>query len=191
MKQFEKFAEDHNITMTVRHINIRTDGLMNESHESDLPTPVHFQITMVMDDAHLWSGGYSQGIRIAEQWAQRNIGKFIGCSHSTRDFLSNPLPFGKRIRADSQYWQDVRSVYGRAVEKQTKHKTILSVAEVLLSLQMDVANCDQDFADWADDHGFSSDSISAHKIWETCNNVRRGLQRGLGKAYSDFIELEE
>jgi hypothetical protein len=180
---FEDFATQHEITATMQAVDTRHDT----SGDSFAATAVHYAVTLTMGTDTLktrvlWQGNYSTGFGNAESWARKNLSKFgFG---QMRDQLRHPLPFGKRYRDDSDYVQTVRRVAG-------KHMRI-PVAGILCSLQMDVSGSDQCFADWAGDLGYDSDSIKARDIWETCNNIRRGLRDAMGQeTFNAFLDCEE
>lgn len=206
MEQFEKFAADNAITVRATRISSRPDWEVSDKY----PAPVHFLVVLSMGDVTLWTGEYSQGIGYAESWAKKNTSKFIGYSVGApghgfpmTDALRNGPGNGKTWRAESNYWENLREVYARAVERQGQNyrrdntrvertrPVLLTPDEILLSLQLDTNNSDQDFEDWAADYGYSSDSIQKRGIWEACNKDRRALQRGLGDKFAEFMELEE
>ena len=71
-------------------------------------------------------------------------------------------------RDDSPVVQDIR----RHANNQHKPEPV----QVFWLLLSDAVNTDQDFTDWADELGYSDDSIQAKKMWEECNNTRRFLE---------------
>lgn len=197
MEQFEAFAARHGITLTAQHIPARTDGFGQDN--GDRPAPVHFHVILTMGNRTLWSGEYSVGIGHAEAYARENLNRCraIGGAKFV-DQVRHPLPYGKRYLPSADYWTHCRALYVRAVERQGKpdgpkrtYPYVLTAAEILLSLQMDVASSDQPFPDWAADYGYSDDSIKARKVWEACNDTRRALQSALGDAWAEFEGLEE
>jgi hypothetical protein len=61
--------------------------------------------------------------------------------------------------------------------------------DIFGSLLSDAAGADVPFVEWAADLGYSDDSISAKRIWETCNDIRRALARMLGPDFERAAEL--
>lgn len=179
---FETFCRDHEIAITARQISDRP----NWDTSPDYPDPVHFHVTLTIKGKPLWSGEYSQGIGIAERWAKKNLSRFL-FNWDMRDRLKYGPGRNKRWHRDSDYWTQIRDQYGRAVQR----GGLLSAAEVLTCLQMDISNADEKFEHWAADFGYSDDSIKARRIWEDCNTIRRDLRDALGPLFSQFQELEE
>lgn len=201
MEPFINFAAQHNVKMELTHIPNRAQS-WTESMESTrprIPDPIHFHVLLTIEPNTveqkrlLWSGEYSIGIGTCEAWAKKNISKFIsvgGAHFRMADALKNPLPAGRVYSASAEYWTHIKNVFGRYASKE--NQKLVSVADVLWSLQMDAMGSDQSFEDWASDLGYSDDSISARKIWEICNDTRRNLQTAMGrKAFDTFMELEE
>jgi hypothetical protein len=193
MQAFRDFAARNAIRLEFRRIEKRATHAESFKSENDrVPEPVHFDCKLIIGEAKpctLWAGEYSVGVGIAESWAKKNKSKFHLASLSGRGFdvysaLAKPLPPNRYYGADSPYWEGIRAGYAKHAGPE--------VADVLHCLQMDSANADQPFSDWAEDYGYSSDSISAKAIWESCNETRRALQRGLRHTlWAEFLELEE
>lgn len=181
---FEEFYKQHKVTVDLRPIPSRTDG-SDFTGDDKTPEPCHFAFTLNRDGKSVYSGEYSVGAGIAEAWARKNKSRFNTCGHTTRDFLSNPPPRNRSIAPRSDYWNDIREQFGRAVARDA---SILPAHGILTSLVMDGMGSDQNFADWAGDLGYSDYSIKAKAIWEACNDIRRSLNSVFP---ADLWECEE
>lgn len=76
----------------------------------------------------------------------------------------------------------------------TSGKPILpNPADVMYSLLMDSTALNyRSFEDWADEFGYSSDSISAKKIYDACLDIGLRLRNGLGEeTYNALVEACE
>lgn len=183
MNQYKAFANKHGLTIKCKGVNSRPDSNFDASNMC------HFNVSLFMQKPHesneyenpknlVWQGFYSMGFAHAESWAKKNTRRIH--SWSTRNVLIHPLPYGKRMRDDSEYCIDVK----RAFTKYGCPK----IEDILLSLQMDAQYCDVPFNEWARDLGYSDDSINAHKIWNDCNDIRRSLNNYMPES---FWKLQE
>ncbi len=165
------------IAMIIQPIDNRSNG------DSFSATAIHYRCEISLPKGekrlHPFVIEYSCGFGIAEQWARKNTSKFLGNSY-VRDFLKNPLSFGKRWRDDSEYVQTVRRVASKHFRPDKM--------DVLMSCVMDAQTSDQSFEDWADDLGYDLDSISAKKIWEECNRIRRSLDKILTAQQWEYLQ---
>lgn len=200
MQDFIDFAKSIDLEMSATRIATRK-GKAWADH-ADIPAPVHFHViltaTIAGKPVTVWSGEYSQGIGIAESWAKKNTSKFIGArvgqaghGFPMTDALRTGPGRGKAWRVDSNYWENIRDVYARAVANQKPGKELLQPADMLLCLQMDIMGADQHFEDWADDLGIGHDSHSGYQTWEACNTIRRDLMRAFGAKFEEFEALQE
>lgn len=79
------------------------------------------------------------------------------------------------------------------VDKRTKQPLIPTAQDILNSVKLD-SQCVEysTFEDWAQEFGYSSDSISAKKTYDICQEQRTKLRNFLGReAYNDLIENVE
>lgn len=197
---YEEFCEKWGITVELMPTT-RDDWDGGEINGRKTPEPSHFYYVLKRGDGRtIHDGKYSQGIGHAEAWAKKNKNCFMRYS-TTRDFLNNPPMPGCYIRADADYWQDIRDEYAKAVcrggkERSgptgQKHPVLLPASDILMSLHMDAMGSDQPFEDWAVDLGYDGDSIKAKAIWEACNDIRRALNANLPSgALAELEECEE
>lgn len=193
MQDFIDFTTANGIEMTATRIPSRTGDAWES--RADTPDPIHFNILLTVKAGGklrtLWSGDYSQGIGIVERWALKAKPSAMMTARVGHNTMREMITWGKKYRHDSEYWEHMRVAYANAVAKQ-RAKPILSVAEILQCLQMDIANADQNFEDWAGDLGYSEDSIKARDIWNDCNKIRRTIRDALGaEKFAAFEELQE
>jgi hypothetical protein len=193
MQEFIDFANANEIEMTATRIPSRTGDAWES--RADTPDPIHFHILLTVKAGGklrtLWSGDYSQGIGIVERWALKAKPSAMMTARVGRESMRTLIEWNKKYRHDSEYWEHMRVAYAKAVTTQGA-KPVLSVAEILQCLQMDIMNADQNFEDWAGDLGYSEDSIKARGIWDDCNKIRRTMRDALGaEFFAAFEELQE
>lgn len=182
---YEEFAAQHGVTIESHWLASRVDIPADQFSK----LACHYQVTLTCNGRTIFNGPYSVGIGVIENWAKKNLGKippgYRPYGHfNLREALTNPLPYGKRYRDDSPYYEGLR-------EMAAKHYRP-GVGEILECIASDAAGADESFADWAANYGYSDDSIKAKAIWESCNAIRRTLRDGLGpEKYAQLIECEE
>lgn len=183
---FHEFAEKHGITIDAIPLATRTDS--SAAQFSKLAC--HYQVTLTFKGRTIFNGAYSLGIGIIEAWAREQPSSKIPAEYSSRgghfnlwEALRNPLPYGKRYRDDSPYYAGLKAMAAKHYRP--------AAGDILESIASDASNSDQHFKEWAADHGYSDDSISAKATWEACNDIRRTLESGLGReAYAELLECE-
>jgi len=185
---YKEFAAKHGLSLDLAPLAARSDS---EFCASDLsPEPVHFEFVLRDSKGRvIYSGEYSQGVGIAEHWARRNKTQFVRFPR-TLELLKQPHSWRKPIRCDAQYWADIRHVYTRAVLKDSRQggDEILPAWELFESLCLDAMGSDVCFSNWACDLGYSSDTIKARRVWETCNEIRRALNGAFGYTWEGLSE---
>lgn len=83
-----------------------------------------------------------------------------------------------------------RPTYNQRAQLERSKPTPPELDDVLYSLYLDASSVDgYTFADWADDFGYSDDSIKAREIYFVCQNTLTTLQKmGLYDLLPEYLE---
>lgn len=166
-KPIEKFIKDTGLTIEAKSVETRRDA-------SAFDGMLHFDVKIMRGEREVWAGDYSVGKGFVHDWVKNHPKK------ETWDGLPS-----SGARSITLHQEAVLKSATQAFKKAAP----ISVAGVLENLVSEAQTSDQPFADWAAEYGYSDDSISAKKIWETVNDTRRKLNKAFTP--EEMSRLEE
>ena len=133
----------------------------------------HYRFT-VSTKTHFHKGFYSKGwSNFGLDSAQFRKDVSATFSHNCDyDLLLDCLHGRRKVVSGSNLESDMVKVKAKLAAKYQPNFN-----DILAGLISDAQGSDQEFAEWASDLGYDSDSIKAKAIWDQCNDTRRFLER--------------
>lgn len=170
----EFYVDEGRLTMTSHNIASRADWEGDACH-------YHFTISG-RSSGTTYSGEYSKGWGCFSDWVLKRKNSFyirLYGERLTKARLAELASMQVKTIGDEGAQNQVRDYI--------RKNAGLPLADVLSSLIMDANGSDQPYEEWAADLGYDEDSRKGYAVWETCNNIRRWLERIFDRDELDYL----
>ncbi|QWF18685.1 hypothetical protein [Lysobacter capsici] len=171
-------AESPTVTMRVTFVPFEHSRNRAEQHPS-----LNYQVAIlsdgrpVLDTDYMMGSGYCPANKLTAKQLDPHVGKENSyTARLRREAIAHECATGREVRL-------IRTMNSNptGVSRGAGRAILPELADVIFSLAMDASALDFDtFVDWADDYGYSSDSIKARETYEACREHGAKLRRAVG-----------
>lgn len=144
-----------------------------KDQDTDNPWPcIRYNVSLMRGDREIWRGEFRLGIGHVKPIPAP------GMSFEHQNIVSHLKNHSRLNYKDTKTAQAVCFVAAMLAKHQRKAPSVEDVAHSLIMDGSAYFNAET-FEDWADNYGYSSDSIKAEKLWRECIDTGMRLARGI------------